>query len=179
MTPVIHTAALSKRYRRRPALADCTLTVPAGRIVGLVGPNGAGKSTLLGLVCGMKLLVADEPTTSLDVTTQAQIIELVRDLQRDFGTAVVWISHDLGVIGQVADDVTVLQDGEVVEQAPILDVFDKPQHAYTRELLKARPLVGGPGPHPRRTRRRCCCGSTDSTCGSRLPRRSAGRPCMR
>ena len=96
----------------------------------------------IALACDPELLIADEPTTSLDVTTQAQIIELVRELQRDFGTAVVWISHDLGVIGQVADDVTVLQDGETVEQAPILDVFDKPQHAYTRELLKARPLVG-------------------------------------
>ena len=86
----------------------------------------------IALACDPELLIADEPTTSLDVTTQSQIIELVRDLQRDFGTAVVWISHDLGVIGQVADDVTVLQDGEAVEQAPILDVFDNPQQAYTR-----------------------------------------------
>ena len=84
-------------------------------------------------------MIADEPTTALDVTTQAQIIELVRDLQRDFGTAVVWISHDLGVIGQVADDVTVLQRGDAVEQAPVLDVFDRPQHAYTRELLDGPP----------------------------------------
>jgi peptide/nickel transport system ATP-binding protein len=82
------------------------------------------------------------------VTTQAQIIELVRDLQRDFGTAVVWISHDLGVIGQVADDVTVLHDGQAVEQAPVLDVFDHPQQPYTRELLDARPLVGSSGPPP-------------------------------
>ena len=102
----------------------------------------------IALACDPELLIADEPTTSLDVTTQAQIIELVRDLQRDFGTAVVWISHDLGVIGQVADDVTVLQDGEAVEQAPVLDVFDKPQQPYTRELLKARPLVGVSGPPP-------------------------------
>ena len=80
----------------------------------------------IALACDPELLIADEPTTALDVTTQAQIIELVRDLQRDFGTAVVWISHDLGVIGQVADAVTVLQDGEAVEQAPILDVFDRP-----------------------------------------------------
>ena len=102
----------------------------------------------IALACDPELLIADEPTTSLDVTTQAQIIELVRDLQRDFGTAVVWISHDLGVIGQVADDVTVLQDGQAVEQAPILDVFDNPQQPYTRELLKARPLVGASGPPP-------------------------------
>jgi peptide/nickel transport system ATP-binding protein len=102
----------------------------------------------IAMACDPELLVADEPTTALDVTTQAQIIGLVRDLQRDFGTAVVWISHDLGVIGQVADEVTVLQDGLAVEQAPIMDVFDRPQHAYTRELLEARPLVGGAGPPP-------------------------------
>ncbi|KAA0094780.1 ABC transporter ATP-binding protein [Mycolicibacterium sp. P1-18] len=102
----------------------------------------------IALACDPELLVADEPTTSLDVTTQAQIVELVRDLQRDFGTAVVWISHDLGVIGQVADDVTVLHDGQVVEQATVLDVFDHPQQPYTRRLLEARPLIGSAGPAP-------------------------------
>ena len=102
----------------------------------------------IALACDPELLIADEPTTSLDVTTQAQIIELVRDLQRDFGTAVVWISHDLGVIGQVADDVTVLRDGEAVEQASTRDLFDHPQQPYTRELLDARPLIGHRRPAP-------------------------------
>jgi peptide/nickel transport system ATP-binding protein len=102
----------------------------------------------IALACDPELLIADEPTTSLDVTTQAQIIDLVRDLQRDFGAAVVWISHDLGVIGQVADTVTVLQDGEAVEQAPTVDVFDRPQHQYTRQLLEARPRIGVSGPPP-------------------------------
>ncbi|WP_197379887.1 dipeptide ABC transporter ATP-binding protein [Mycolicibacterium mengxianglii] len=102
----------------------------------------------IALACDPELLIADEPTTALDVTTQAQIIELVRALQRDFGTAVVWISHDLGVIGQVADDVTVLRDGTAVEQAPVLDVFDRPRSEYTRELLTARPMIGGEGPPP-------------------------------
>lgn len=100
------------------------------------------------MACSPQLLIADEPTTALDVTTQAQIVALIRDLQRDFATAVVWISHDLGVIGQVADDVTVLQHGTAVEQATITDVFDHPQHPYTRELLAARPLVGHDGPKP-------------------------------
>jgi peptide/nickel transport system ATP-binding protein len=100
----------------------------------------------IAMACDPELLIADEPTTALDVTTQAQIIDLVGNLQRDFGTAVVWISHDLGVIGQIADHVTVLRDGEVVEQAPIVEVFDRPQHVYTRELLAARPIVGRPGP---------------------------------
>ncbi|MEU0495829.1 ABC transporter ATP-binding protein [Mycobacterium sp. NPDC006124] len=102
----------------------------------------------IALACDPELLVADEPTTSLDVTTQAQIVDLIRDLQRDFGTAVVWISHDLGVIGQVADDVTVLHDGGVVEQAPVLEVFDHPRQSYTRRLLEARPLIGSEGPPP-------------------------------
>ena len=102
----------------------------------------------IAMACDPELLVADEPTTALDVTTQAQIVDLVRELQRDFGTAVVWISHDLGVIGQIADDVTVLQDGHAVEQAPVLDVFDRPQHPYTRELLQARPVIGAAGPPP-------------------------------
>jgi peptide/nickel transport system ATP-binding protein len=100
----------------------------------------------IAMACDLELLIADEPTTSLDVTTQAQIIDLVRDLQRDFGTAVVWISHDLGVIGQVADVVTVLRDGETVEQAPTADLFDHPHHLYTRKLLDARQIVGGSGP---------------------------------
>lgn len=105
----------------------------------------------IALACDPELLVADEPTTSLDVTTQAQIIELVRTLQRDFGTAVIWISHDLGVIGQVADEVTVLRAGDAVEQAPILDVFDRPRNEYTRELLAARPVLGVTAPAPAAT----------------------------
>ncbi len=132
----------------------------------------------IALACDPELLIADEPTTALDVTTQAQIIELVRALQRDFGTAVVWISHDLGVIGQVADEVTVLRDGAVVEQAPILDVFDRPRDPYTRELLAARPVLDVAGPAP----------AADAeplltveglTCGSRCPAPSAARRCTR
>lgn len=102
----------------------------------------------IALACDPELLVADEPTTALDVTTQAQIIALVRDLQRDFGTAVVWISHDLGVIGEVADTVTVLRDGTVVEQAGVSEIFARPQQPYTRELLSARPVLGRGGPPP-------------------------------
>ncbi|WP_020101063.1 ABC transporter ATP-binding protein [Mycobacterium sp. 360MFTsu5.1] len=98
----------------------------------------------IALACDPELLIADEPTTALDVTTQAQIIELVRELQRGFGTAVVWISHDLGVIGEVADTVTVLRGGEAVEQAPVDAIFAAPQQAYTRELLDARPVLGHP-----------------------------------
>ncbi len=122
-----------------------------------------------------ELLVADEPTTALDVTTQAQIVDLIKDLQRDFGAAVVWISHDLGLVGQVADTVIVLQDGVAVEQAPpILDIFDRPAHTYTRELLDARPLIG-PVAHlrPPRPMHPSCSTSTSSLWRSavRLPSR--------
>ncbi|WP_179472458.1 dipeptide ABC transporter ATP-binding protein [Mycolicibacterium vinylchloridicum] len=102
----------------------------------------------IALACDPELLVADEPTTALDVTTQAQIVELIKDLQRDVGAAVVWISHDLGLVGQVADTVAVMRDGRAVEEAPILDVFDRPRDPYTRELLDARPLIGAGGPQP-------------------------------
>ncbi len=127
----------------------------------------------IALACDPELLIADEPTTALDVTTQAQIIELVRALQRDFGTAVVWISHDLGVIGQVAQEVTVLRDGDAVEQAPILDVFDRPRDEYTSDLLAARPVLEASGP-PAGPRRR-------AAAEGRRPRRAvlgvdAGRP---
>jgi len=103
------------------------------------------------LACDPQLLVADEPTTALDVTTQAQVIDLVRQMQAERGMSVVWISHDLGVIGQVADEVTVLREGEVVEQAPVLQVFDEPRADYTRMLLDARPVLGSPRtvPDPR------------------------------
>ncbi|HML51220.1 MAG TPA: ABC transporter ATP-binding protein [Propionicimonas sp.] len=103
----------------------------------------------IALACDPGLLIADEPTTALDVTTQAQIIDLVRELQSARGTAVVWISHDLGVIGQVADDVLVMATGSVVEHRPITEVYYHPQHDYTRQLLAARPRLGktaGPPP---------------------------------
>ena len=100
------------------------------------------------LACNPDLLVADEPTTALDVTTQAQVIELVRSIQAKRGMSVLWISHDLGVIGQVADEVTVMREGRAVEQAATVDVFDRPQHDYTHLLLESRPVLGTPRPAP-------------------------------
>jgi peptide/nickel transport system ATP-binding protein len=96
----------------------------------------------IALACDPELLVADEPTTSLDVTTQAQIIDLVRELQRDFGTAVIWISHDLGVVAGIADRIAVMYAGRIVEEAGVDDLFGHPRHPYTRALLAARPVLG-------------------------------------
>ncbi|WP_341577970.1 ABC transporter ATP-binding protein [Microbacterium schleiferi] len=103
----------------------------------------------IAIACDPALLIADEPTTALDVTTQAQIIDLVSALQQERGTAVVWISHDLGVIGQVADDVIVMREGQALEHRSVLEVYDRPSDPYTVELLRARPRVtAGKGPVP-------------------------------
>ena len=85
------------------------------------------------------LLIADEPTTALDVTIQAQILELLKDLQRRFGMALLLITHDLGVVRKMADRVCVMNQGEIVEQAPVADIFARPQHPYTQKLLAAEP----------------------------------------
>ncbi len=92
-----------------------------------------------------KVLVADEPTTALDVTTQAQIVQLVAQLQEDLGTAVVWITHDLGVVAGIADRVLVMYAGEVVEEAPVETLYATPRHPYTIGLLGSLPAVAAPG----------------------------------
>ena len=93
------------------------------------------------LACEPDVLIADEPTTALDVTTQAGIIDLVAGLQRSRDMAVIWISHDLGLIGQIADDIVVMRAGEIVERGSVADIFERPQHEYTKTLLAARPLL--------------------------------------
>jgi oligopeptide transport system ATP-binding protein len=97
----------------------------------------------IALACDPEVLIADEPTTALDVTIQAQIIELVKDLRTKLGMAIVWITHDLGVIAGIADRVMVMYGGQVVEQAPVSALFANPQHPYTRALLKTIPKLGG------------------------------------
>lgn len=98
----------------------------------------------IALACDPKVLIADEPTTALDVTIQAQILELVRDLRAKLGMAIVWITHDLGVIAGIADRVMVMYGGQVVEQAPVRELFGHPRHPYTRALLKTIPKLAGP-----------------------------------
>ena len=93
----------------------------------------------MALVCRPELLIADEPTTALDVTIQAQILGLIRKLQREIGCAVLLITHDFGVVAQMADDVAVMQHGEIVERGPVRSVLKQPQHACTRMLLEALP----------------------------------------
>ena len=95
----------------------------------------------MALACEPRLLIADEPTTALDVTIQAQILDLLRTLQSETGTAIVLITHDLGVVAEMADDVLVMYAGQVVEQASVNAIFSEPQHPYTVGLLGALPRL--------------------------------------
>ncbi len=97
----------------------------------------------IALACDPKVLIADEPTTALDVTIQAQILELMKDLRDKLGMAVIWITHDLGVIAGIADRVIVMYGGQVVEHAPVKELFANPAHPYTRALLKTIPKIHG------------------------------------
>ncbi|MGW5360780.1 ABC transporter ATP-binding protein [Actinopolymorpha pittospori] len=120
----------------------------------------------IAIACGPSLLIADEPTTALDVTTQARIIDLLRDLQRATGMSMLFITHDLGVVAEVADEVVVMYLGTVVEQGGVDEIFHDPKHPYTRALLASIPTMGagarrrptsirGQVPHPLRRPRGC------------------------
>lgn len=111
----------------------------------------------MALSCSPKLLIADEPTTALDVTIQAQIMQLIRDLQKEIGMAVILITHDIGLVAQMADRVLVMYAGQIVERAPVQELFSHPAHPYTKALLgtvpgiyddAARRLVSIPGMVP-------------------------------
>jgi peptide/nickel transport system ATP-binding protein len=144
----------------------------------------------MALMCEPELLIADEPTTALDVTVQAQILRLLASLKRDFGLAILLITHDLGIVARIADRVSVMYAGEVVERATTADLFRAPRHPYTRGLLSCvpvpgqvrrdRPLGSIPGVVPSITpgfagcafRSRCT--HADASCADAIPRRSAG-----
>ncbi len=101
----------------------------------------------IALACDPRVLIADEPTTALDVTIQAQIIELMKELLAKLGMAVIWITHDLGVIAGIADRVVVMYGGQVVEHAPVKELFRNPRHPYTQALLRTVPSVRGERVH--------------------------------
>ncbi len=96
----------------------------------------------MALACRPKLLIADEPTTALDVTIQAQILNIMRDLQSDLGMGMIFITHDMGVVAEMADDVVVMWKGKKVEEGPVREIFANPKHPYTRALLAAVPKLG-------------------------------------
>ncbi len=98
----------------------------------------------MALICNPRVLIADEPTTALDVTVQAQILALLKELQEEFGMAILFISHNLGVISDISDDVLVVYFGRVMEQAPVADIFENPLHPYTQALLRSVPGIDTP-----------------------------------
>jgi peptide/nickel transport system ATP-binding protein len=144
----------------------------------------------MALMCEPKLLIADEPTTALDVTVQAQILRLLARLQRDLGLGMLLITHDLGIVARVAHRVSVMYAGEVVESAATAELFANPKHPYTQGLLRCVPVPGKtrrdeplgsiPGTVPRiglgfegcAFRERC--GFADQTCAHTIPRHAAG-----
>ena len=95
----------------------------------------------MALVCQPQILIADEPTTALDVTIQAQILDLIRELNEKLNTSVLFITHDLGVVSELCETVIVMYDGQVVEKAPVRDIFEDPRHPYTKGLLAAIPRI--------------------------------------
>jgi oligopeptide/dipeptide ABC transporter ATP-binding protein len=96
----------------------------------------------MALSCNPSMLIADEPTTALDVTIEAQILEMIKELQKDFNMSLIMITHDLGVIGEVSDRVVVMYTGKIVERADVEDIFHSPAHPYTQGLLKSIPQIG-------------------------------------
>jgi oligopeptide/dipeptide ABC transporter ATP-binding protein len=99
----------------------------------------------IALACNPKLLIADEPTTALDVTVQAQVLDLLDELRHSHDMAMIIITHDMGVVAEAADDIVVMYAGQIVEQASTLDLFDYPEHPYTEALLGALPQIEGEG----------------------------------
>lgn len=96
----------------------------------------------MALVCNPEILIADEPTTALDVTIQAQILDLMNKLKKEIGTSILFITHDLGVVAEVCDQVVVMYCGRVVEKGSVYDIFDNPSHPYTEGLLNSIPKLG-------------------------------------
>ncbi|MFD1840171.1 ABC transporter ATP-binding protein [Paracidovorax cattleyae] len=135
--------AAEKRQRILAALADVGLPEPEVLIDSYPFRLSGGQRQRVMIACALvlepALLICDEPTTALDVTTQAQILKLIRELQQRKGTAVLFITHDFGVVSEIADQVVVMQTGQVVESGPASAVLARPQHAYTRKLIAAIP----------------------------------------
>jgi peptide/nickel transport system ATP-binding protein len=140
----------------------------------------------MALSCKPRLLIADEPTTAIDVTTQAQVLALLRDLQARYGTAIIFITHDLGVIAQMASYVVVMYLGRVMEQGPVDEIFHAPKHPYTKALLRsipslygethvALPVISGALPHPFNRPPGC---PFHPRCPDAMPRCSAAVPSL-
>lgn len=183
---------VSRRQARQQAidrLRQVGIPLPEQRVDQLSNQLSGGlrqrAMIAMALSCHPTLLIADEPTTALDVTTQAQILNLLRQLQREYGMAIMLITHDLGVIAEMADEVVVMYLGRVVEQAPVDEIFYAPKHPYTQALLRSIPRlrskprerlasITGAVPHPYNRPRGCpfhprCASFMPGVCDEREP----------
>lgn len=141
---------LSKEAARERAielLDEVHIPNPAGRLDDYPHRYSGGMRQrvmiAMAISCNPKLLIADEPTTALDVTVQARILDLLEELREAHEMAMILITHDMGVVAEAADDVAVMYAGQIVEQATVVDLFDRPEHPYTEALLGALPQIGG------------------------------------
>jgi oligopeptide/dipeptide ABC transporter ATP-binding protein len=111
--------------------------------------SGGMRQRIVGAIAlagGPSLVIADEPTTNLDVTIQAQYLDLLKDIQRETGVALIFVTHNLGIVAKMCDKVAVMYAGKIVEQAPVRELFDAPRHPYTRALLGSVPKLGSKEP---------------------------------
>jgi microcin C transport system ATP-binding protein len=144
---LLHGGVTGKAARKRiiELLTLCGIPDPAGRLQSYPHQLSGGQRQRVMIAMALAnepdLLIADEPTTALDVTVQAQILQLLKDLQARLGMAILFITHDLGIVRRIADRVCVMKEGKIVEHGPVEDVFRAPQHPYTRALLAAEPKV--------------------------------------
>ncbi len=144
---LLHTALSKAQARERTIelFTEAQLPRPAGIFTSYPHEISGGQKQrvmiAMAMACRPALLIADEPTTALDVTVQARMLRLIDDLRRQHGTAVLFITHDLGVVAEIADRILVMYRGKVVEQGPVLNIFENPQHPYTKGLLACRPRL--------------------------------------
>jgi microcin C transport system ATP-binding protein len=144
---LLHGGVTGKAARKRiiELLTLCGIPDPAGRLQSYPHQLSGGQRQRVMIAMALAnepdLLIADEPTTALDVTVQAQILQLLKDLQARLGMAILFITHDLGIVRKIADRVCVMKEGKIVEHGAVEDVFRAPQHAYTRALLAAEPKI--------------------------------------
>ena len=141
-------SAAEARNRAIEMLGRVGIPSPENRIDGyphqLSGGMRQRAMIAMALICNPRILIADEPTTALDVTIQAQILELLKELQQEFGMAILFVSHNLGVISEISDDVLVVYFGRVMEHAPVDVLFNEPLHPYTKALLRSVPGIDTP-----------------------------------
>ena len=189
----LHDPAVSRREARARAVdlfRDVGVSMPEQRVDAyswqLSGGLRQRAMIAMALSCRPRLLIADEPTTAIDVTTQAQILVLLRELQRKYDTAIIFITHDLGVIARMADRVVVMYLGRVMEEGGVDDIFHAPKHPYTKALLRsipslhgetrtALPVIRGVLPHPFNRPSGCpfhprCPDRMPERCDSRVPK---------